>query len=107
MTDKPADAAYYILDADRNPVRATIDAWGVDFMENDHRVVGRDEIGEADVYTVFVGFDSIEMQTRSMFTTSVYAGEFDGYEEHTETWAEAEAAHRKAVEMVKKGKPND
>ena len=76
--------------------------WG-EWFETANRVVAKDEINGARVSTVFLGLDhSFGGNKPLLFETMIFGGEHDDYQERYTTWEEAEAGHKKAVEMIAK-----
>jgi hypothetical protein len=65
------------------------------------RRVGRDQIGPMLVSTVFLGLDHSHGGDNPMlFETMVFGDEEDSYQTRCETWEEAEAMHKHAVEVA-------
>lgn len=93
----------YILNEQREAVPASLAEWASWFEENKRRV-GRTEIGDVTVSTVFLGLDHNWGRGRPLlFETMIFGGPHDEYQERYSTWAEAEAGHAKAVAMVQAG----
>ena len=86
----------YILDG-HNPVPASgRNSWGR-WMETANVHVAIDSVGDVTVSTVFLGIGPI------LFETMVFGGSRDQSQWRYGTWAEAEAGHKRVVEMVKEG----
>ena len=84
---------YYILDSERRPVPADMRQWGEWFGQMDNRRVGRTDVGDSEISTVFLGLPHVG----GMFETMVFGGPFDQEQERCETWADAEAMHARWV----------
>jgi hypothetical protein len=101
---------YYVLDAERRVVCATLKTWGEAFEDYGSRTVARQSfghqgIGTIEVSTVFIGVNHrfIGEGPPLVFETMIFGGGegLDGYTDRCATWDEAEAMHRRAVEHVK------
>jgi hypothetical protein len=90
---------YYVLDAEHNPVEATLLEWA-DFFASDRRFLADEKIGEVRVATIFLGHD-FSFGMDGMFECHVFGGPMDGEEEHYTTWSAAMAGHATLVERVK------
>lgn len=78
----------------------SIEKWVTAKRTNRH--VGDDSIGGIRISTVFLGLDhSFGDERPQWFETMIFGGLHDEYCERYETWEEAEAGHKRAVEMVK------
>lgn len=75
--------------------------WGEMFKGKD-RLVAKDTIGDADISTVFLGLNHGYGGKKLWFETMIFGGEHDEFQERYATWEEAEAGHKRAVEMVMK-----
>jgi hypothetical protein len=99
MTDK------FILDG-KTPKPATLQEWAQWFeaaSRDGRRWVGKDRFGDVLVSTVFLGLDHRFNETQGdpiLFETMIFNGPHDGYQERYCTWDEAEAGHKKAVELA-------
>lgn len=72
--------------------------------ETDSRRVGLTRVGNVTVSTVFLGFDHGFGTRRLFFETMTFGGAYDHLEvARYETWQEAEAGHRLAVQRLKAG----
>jgi len=94
---------WYILDENKNPVKAK------DFMEyanwssDGNRIVEQTDIGNVKVSTVFLGLDhSFTKGVVILFETMVFGGEADEYQQRYQTWKEAVKGHKYACRMVLK-----
>lgn len=64
--------------------------------------VGKTEVGDASVSTVFLGIDhSFGGDTPILFETMIFGGEHDQYQERYSTYKKAKQGHLDAVEMCK------
>lgn len=64
--------------------------------------IARDSVGEAEISTVFLGFDhSHGRGDPVLFETMVFNGEHDGYTRRYTSKAEAEAGHEQIVAYLK------
>ncbi len=64
--------------------------------------VAFDTVGDADISTVFLGLDHNYFGgVPILFETMIFGGEYDQYQERYHTWDEAEAGHKRNVEMVR------
>lgn len=93
---------YWILDADRCPVRTTsIDEWGRCFRSSD-RIVKQEMINDVRVSTVFLGIDhQFGDGPPLLFETMIFGGEHDEYQDRCSTWSEAVEMHNKACAIVR------
>ena len=95
MTDQ------YILDGKRAVKCTDLRVFGQWFETADRRVA-LETIGEAQVSTVFLGFDhSYGEGPPLLFETMVFGGPLDGEQDRCSTWDEAEAMHTVMVERVR------
>lgn len=76
--------------------------WAEWYASHD-RHVGKDEVGDQGVSTVFLGIDHGFGSTPQWFETMVFGGLNDEYQERYQTYAEALAGHKRIVESVKSG----
>jgi hypothetical protein len=90
----------YILDG-HNPIPVDdLLQWG-QWLETADRVVGKDEIGDATVSTVFLGLDhSFGFGPPMLFETMIFGGPHDQEMERYSTWEEAEAGHQRWVQKL-------
>lgn len=97
---------WYILDKNHNPVKVDVIS-GAASMEDD-RLVASTTVGEANISTVFLGFDhNFGNGPPILFETMVFGGFEDGFQERYTTWAKAEAGHKRAVILVSSRAEND
>lgn len=66
------------------------------------RTVSKTAIGDISISTVFLGINHGFNGEDAWFETMVFGGEHNEYQERYETWADAEAGHEKAVELVRR-----
>lgn len=92
----------YILDG-----KTPIEVPDQDFLEwamvheVQDNIVGRTQIEDILVSTIFLGLDQSFMRSKPLlFETMIFGGEHDGYQVRYETWNEAAIGHVKACEMV-------
>jgi hypothetical protein len=97
---------FYIL-KDRQAVPATMEEWSR-FLMSDERTVGVWHFGEGNVTvsTVFLGLDHMQLlrpvgHGPRLFETMIFGGPFDGHQERTETWQEAEWMHESMCAMAR------
>lgn len=96
---------YWRLDG-HQPVPATREQFGAQFERPEVRRVAYDEIGEANVSTVFLGLDhNYGDGPPLLFETMVFGlpGETE-YQWRYATWDEAVAGHERAVVAVREGR---
>ncbi len=76
--------------------------WG-EWLEKNDRHIAKDKIGSVTVSTIFLGLDHSFANGGPpvLFETMIFGGKHDQWQDRYRTWDEAEAGHRKAVEMVK------
>lgn len=95
---------FMVLDAQKAVVPADISTWS-DFLDGDGKRVGRTEVGEASVSTVFLGVDhSFGDGPPLWFETMIFGGPFDQETWRYTTWAEAEAGHGRIVGALREGR---
>jgi hypothetical protein len=70
------------------------------WYETANRHVADDLIGPVRVSTVFLGLDHGFLGRQLWFETMIFGGEHDGWQDRYETWEQAEAGHRRALEML-------
>lgn len=72
------------------------------WYETADRVVSKTELpGGVQVSTVFLGIDSAIFNEKPiLFETMIFGGEHDGFQERYSTWEEADAGHKKAIELI-------
>ena len=65
-------------------------------------VISRDEVGEVIVSTIFLGLnrESDPDSPPLVFETMVFGGSYGDYQERYTTYTQAEAGHRRIVEMI-------
>jgi hypothetical protein len=94
----------YILDG-KKPIPADLTTWANWFETyRDKRIVGRDQVGDVDISTVFLSIDhQFGDGPPLLFETMIFGGAHDQRQTRCSTWAEAEDMHRRAVAFVKAG----
>lgn len=104
MRDPENITGKYILIGQTPVPEPDLMKWAFWFEESqDARVVEQTQIGATMVSTVFLGLDHGNLFDGPplLFETMLFTdGEAEHYQERCSTWLEAEAQHRKAVEMV-------
>jgi hypothetical protein len=96
---------YILIDHEPVPISDPLQ-WGRFFNEHDLRTVGRDEVGDVLVSTVFLGLDYRFFGDGPplLFETMMFGGEFDQQPWRFATWDQAEAFHKACVRMLKDGR---
>jgi len=93
---------YYILDENKNPVKASLfDAFSwID--KGNNRVVEQTKFGEILVSTVFLAIDHSFYKGGNpiLFETMIFGGEHDQFQQRYGSWKEAVKGHQQACEMV-------
>ncbi len=95
-------STHWILDG-HEPVEATLEEWGKWFEGgHNYRKVALTDRGSIRISTVFLGIDHDFGGSGPpiLFETMIFGGEHDEYQERYTTWDQAEAGHKRAVEMV-------
>jgi hypothetical protein len=91
---------YYILDGHETK-SVSFEEWSKKYSTQDRRV-GRTEIGESEVSTVFLGLDHGWDGETLLFETLVFGGPMDGEMNRCSTWEQAEEMHRALCEKVER-----
>lgn len=101
---------YYRLDADGQPQRcASVEEWGRWFEAASQddcagRRIGRDEVGDASISTVFLGLDHAFLgDPPLLFETMIFGGPHDQWQGRWTTRANAEAAHARILAALRNG----
>lgn len=90
---------YYILNDDNTTSPASPHSWLMSMGSRRH--VAKKRIGDVLVSTVFLGLNHRWGGGPPLiFETMIFGGEHDEYQERYSTWQEAEAGHKRAVDMV-------
>lgn len=95
---------YFILDG-HTPIPVSVKEWAISF-ERDNRIVGRDQIGDILVSTVFLGLNhNFDPDGPPLLFETMVFGLPDVGEPcwRYHTWEEAEAAHKIIVDAVISG----
>lgn len=74
-------------------------------VESAHQV-GKNDIGEQQVSTVFLRRD-VGYESPLWFETMIFGGEHDQWRDRYATYDEAEAGHKRVVEALKSGQSPD
>jgi len=91
----------YILEGHKPVPVDDILIWGKWFQTADCHVAKTTISEKINVSTVFLGLDhSFGNGPPLLFETMIFGGEHDQYQDRYETWEQAEAGHKKAVQMV-------
>ena len=99
----------YILNDDHTFTEVDLMTWATAFEgrrdgDHDHWRVARDVIDGVVVSTVFMGLDhQFGEGPPILFETMIFGGTLDDYQERYATWEQAEAGHKRAIELVKGG----
>jgi len=98
---------YYILDG-HDIKEVDLMTWAEGF-KTDERRVAKDQIGEIEVSTVFLGINHSPWSDGPplIFETMVFGGELDGDTDRYTTWDDAEAGHKAMVDRVRESKGYD
>lgn len=99
---------YYILNAQGEPVACdSVHEWGRMF-ERGNRVVAKEQIGDANISTVFLGLDHSfeEGAAPVLWETMVFGGKLNEEQDRCSGGREqAEAMHARMVQRVKEATP--
>ena len=98
------DSGNYILDEQGNPVKEPDRRrWAEWYEKNDqNRLVALDEVGNAEVSTVFLGIDySHGRGAPLLYETMIIGGNHD-YQRRYSNREEAKVGHNEAVELARK-----
>ena len=95
-------SGYWILDADKRPVKvADVLEWGR-YFETADKIVKQETVGDVRVSTVFLGIDhNWSDGPPVLFETMIFGGEHDQYLDRCSTWKQAEQMHEKACALVR------
>ncbi len=102
------EMALYRLDGENRVVRGTFADWIAMKLEGERCIVGRTQVGELLVSTVFLGLDHnharvIHPELPTMcFETMVFGDSKSSVEDRYSTWEEAEAGHHEIVRRLMK-----
>ena len=92
---------FYVLDADGNPVPATMPAWAEFFATTD-RTVARELVGAVEISTVFLGLDrAFGVGPPLLYGTMIFGGVLDGSAMSYSTRDDALSGHRAAVKLAR------
>ncbi len=91
----------YILEGKEPKAVEDVLEWGRWFETANRHVAENTLPNDVRVSTVFLGLDhSFGQGTPVLFETMIFGGEHDQYQERYGTWEEAEAGHKKAVNLA-------
>ena len=97
---------HYILEDDKI-VPCDMMTWAK-WIGTGNKHIGNDVINGIRISTVFLGLDhSFGGSVPILFETMIFGGAEDGYQTRCATLEEAKEMHKKAVELVKNGKPHN
>lgn len=92
---------HYILDGHK-PVPCDLMTWARWFENTENRRVAGESVDGALVSTVFLGIDhAFGYGPPQLFETMILGGPHDGYQERCATWEQAEAMHRRALDVAR------
>lgn len=94
---------FWILDADHQPIPATMLQWAEQLSDINARIVRKSRIGEVEVSTVFIGLDHrwLGKGPPLIFETMIFGGAQDSTTWRCSTWDEALLQHRKACQVAR------
>ena len=100
---------HYRLNADHSVTPVSLMEWATSFEDKDNRRVARTDLADNTfVSTVFLGLDHQYGEGPPLiFETMVFARGEDVLTWRYSTWAEAEAGHARAVELVEQYRAED
>ena len=100
-TDKIEGSEWFVLDADKNPVRVSMREGAMAFGDLKARIVEQTQLyGDVEVSTVFLGLNHRYGEGPPLvFETLVFGGPYDGHMDRYSTWREAQAGHAAVVLM--------
>lgn len=80
--------------------------WDGSGTVSDYSRVGRDQVGDAEVSTVWLGLDHAfpGMSAPLIFETLIFGGEHDGMQYRYRSEGEALRGHRRAVNNLRRGR---
>lgn len=91
----------YILDDKNVVVSVNLETWAKWYETADRTVAKTNVNNDVNVSTVFLGLDlSFGDGPPLLFETMIFGGEHDQYQERFETWEQAEAGHKVAVDLA-------
>ncbi len=76
--------------------------WAQKF-EPSKRRVAVDQVGEAEVSTVFLGLNHGTDDSPLWFETMIFGGQHDQFQDRWKTWDQAEKGHQNIVALLKNG----
>lgn len=90
----------YILEG-KTPVPVDdVLVWEEWFEKADRHVDKTELPNGVSVSTVFLGLDHGWNGDIELFETMIFGGEHDGFQDRCSTWEEAEAMHKRAIELI-------
>ncbi len=85
---------YNILDENNQPIGATRSEWEEMMKDDRKRRVAINKIENATVNTMFIGMDmGFHLDKPLLYSTVIFGGEHDGFEDRYSTYLEAVAGH--------------
>ena len=97
--------AWYILDENNKPVKATSIMEAADWMENnpERKAVKQEHIDEIFVSTVFLGLDHAwNSDIPVLWETMIFGGEHDQYMDRYTSYEDALEGHQTALNLITK-----
>ena len=97
--------AWYILDENNKPVKATSIMEAADWMENnpERKAVKQEHIDEIFVSTVFLGLDHAwNSDIPVLWETMIFGGEHDQYQDRYTSVEDALEGHQTALNLINK-----
>lgn len=105
IRDEKPMGMFYVLDGHEVKPTDDIHEWGKMFEDIDGRVVGKSEVGQFTVSTVFLGLDhGVGVGPPQIFETMIFGDVFcngSDYQTRCSTWREALQMHSMAVDIAK------
>lgn len=100
----PPPHDYFKLEG-RTPVAVSLEEyirWDMS-VSHDVKVVGKDQVGESEVSTVFLGHNHQFGNGPPLVFETMIFGDPQGYQKRYSTWAEAEAGHAETLAEIRPG----
>ena len=97
--------AWYILDENNKPVKATSIMEAADWMENnpERKAVKQEYVGDVRISTVFLGLDHAwESDIPVLWETMIFGGEHDQYMDRYTSYEDALEGHQTALNLITK-----
>ena len=97
--------AWYILDENNKPVKATSIMEAADWMEKnpERKAVKQEHIGDIFISTVFLGLDHAwDSDVPVLWETMIFGGEHDQYQDRYTSVEDALEGHQTALTLITK-----